>query len=101
MTKYQEKEHFSDYWKNRERVCEIYEVDPATTHMHHIVDRWTVLHDPVFEEFDLNEKSNLYPFTDDERGERLHVTKQDHKDLHNEIGRRQYEKRKEEETLGW
>ena len=95
MTKYQEKEHFSDYWKNRERVCEIYGVDPTKAHTHHIVFRYDVLHEESLADMDLNEKSNLYPFSDDtEWGEDLHTTIADHQNMHNEVGRRQYEKRK-------
>lgn len=93
-SKYQEKEHWSDYEEARERVCSIYNVDPTTAHVHHIIDRYTVLHDPIFEDMDLNELSNLYPFTEEDR-DGMHTTKQDHKDLHQTIGRRQYERRKE------
>ncbi len=86
MGRYQERPHWSNYKENRKKVCDVYGVNPNEAQVHHIVDRYTALHDPVFKDMDINEPSNLYPFTDDRRGREQHTTKQDHEDLHYKIG---------------
>jgi len=98
--RYQEKPEWSDYGEARQRRCEIDGVAPDEVHVHHIVSRYDVLHEQEFEGMDLNEVSNLYPFKK-EGGEEDHTNIQDHKDLHNKLGHKEYERRKREGTLGW
>ena len=92
MARYQERGHWSNYKKTRKQVCEVYEVDQTKAQIHHIVTRFDALRNILFKDFDLNQVSNLYPFTDDERGERLHATKRDHSDLHTKIDKREPKK---------
>jgi hypothetical protein len=92
MSRYQEREHWSDYKANRKRVCEIYEKDPNKVSCHHIVFRSDALRNPLFEDEDINQVSNLYPFANDEVAEELHTSKQDHDDLHQRLGRKEYER---------
>lgn len=99
-SKYQEKEHWSDYETAREEVCDVYGVDPDEVHVHHIETRWQYLHEERFEGEDLNQLSNLYPFVK-EGGEETHTNVADHRDLHNRLGRMEYERRKKSGTLGW
>ena len=92
MGRYQEHSHWSNYKENRKKVCEIYEVDPDMAQVHHIITRFDCLCDLLFRDFDLNQKSNLYPFTDDARGKEQHTTKRDHADLHAKIDKREPQK---------
>lgn len=80
---------WSDYNKNRERVCEIYGVDPRKAHVHHIVFRHDVVNDPAFAGFDLNQLSNLYPFSEDNPAP--HTDTKDHEALHLKVGKQAYE----------
>ena len=92
--RYQENPDWSDYGENRERVCEIYDKDPKKVSCHHIVFRSDAKTNPLFEDFDINQPSNLYPFSNDEVAEELHTGKQDHDDLHQEIGKKEWERKK-------
>jgi len=89
MGRYQERSHWSNYHENRKKVCEIYEVDENEAQVHHIIARFDCLKNLLFRDFDLNQESNLYPFTDDERGREQHTTKRDHADLHAKIDKRE------------
>jgi len=89
MGRYQERGHWSSYKENRKKVCEIYEVDQEMAQVHHIIARFDCLKNLLFRDFDLNQESNLYPFTDDARGKEQHTTKRDHADLHAKIDKRE------------
>lgn len=97
--RYQEKPEWSDYAESRDEVCEVYGVDPNEVHVHHIETLYDHLHEEHLEGKDLNRVENLYPFKK-EGGEEDHTNIQDHKDLHNKLGRREYERRKRNGTLG-
>jgi hypothetical protein len=99
--RYQEREHWSDYSENRKRVCEIYGKDSNKVSCHHIVDRYTALTDPAFADYDINQPSNLYPFQDDEVADQLHTGKRDHEDLHQQLGRKEFERKRGNGELSW
>lgn len=92
MSRYQERGHWSKYKETRKQVCKVYEVDQETAQVHHIITRFDALCNMLFEDYDLNQVSNLYPFTDDERGKEQHTTKRDHSDLHTKIDKREPKK---------
>lgn len=80
--------NWSNYDRNRNRVCEIYGVDPKTAHVHHIVFRHDVVNYPDLSDFDLNQLSNLYPFS--EENPAPHTGIKDHEQLHYKVGEMAY-----------
>lgn len=77
------------YERNRIRVAEIYGLDPDTVSCHHIVERSDVKDKrkrKLFGDFDVNQLSNLYPFSNRRKDAKtLHTAVQDHRDLHKKL----------------
>lgn len=76
-----------NYERNRARVCEIYGVDLDTASVHHIVQRVDVKkRRKLFGDFDVNQLSNLFPFSNRRKDARkLHTAVEDHRLLHQRL----------------
>lgn len=77
------------YQQNRQEVADVYGIDPTGATVHHIVQRSdleTGMFDNLFNQWNIDDPSNLFPFSDQrEDAEDQHTGWDGHVELHQKL----------------